>query len=212
VTNARGLVLLGCGGHAHSVADVALSAGYDRLWFVDEQAREEETCLGYPVQRFLPTASDLSYMPCAGDNRRRMVQLCQLRQAGLTLASVISPYATIGRGAELSPGCFAGHHSHIGPLARIGSGCIVNSAAVVEHDCVLGECCHVSVHATVAGRSVLGDCVFVGAGAVIVDGVSLVSDVTIGAGGVVAASIGHPGTYVGIPVRRLNGRGTDGHS
>ena len=199
-----GLVLLGCGGHARSVADVALAAGWGPLWFVDERAREHESSLGFPVQLALPPHTEgLVYIPCAGDNRLRLAQIRQLAEAGLPLATVISPSATIGQGAMVSPGCFVGQHAHIGPLARVGAGCIVNTSAAVEHDCVLGECCHVSVHATVAGRSRLGDCVFLGAGAVAIANVSVAGDVIIGAGGVVVAPIERPGTYVGVPVRRV---------
>jgi sugar O-acyltransferase (sialic acid O-acetyltransferase NeuD family) len=198
------LVLLSCGGHARSVADVALTAGFEPLCFVDEQARDGEISLGVPVQRGLPPhTSGLVYMPCAGNNQRRLEQIRQLTEAGLPLASVISPRASIGHGAVVSPGCFVGHHAHIGPQARIGAGCIVNTAAVVEHDCVLGECCHVSVHSSVAGRSRLGEGVFVGAGAVVIDNVSVADGVIVGAGGVVVADIEEPGTYVGVPVRKV---------
>jgi UDP-N-acetylbacillosamine N-acetyltransferase len=200
----RRLVLLGCGGHARSVADVALAASVDVECFVDEQARDGETCLGRPVQRVMPKHTDgLVYMPCAGDNRRRAAQIRELAEAGLPLATVISPCATIGHGATVSPGCFVGHHAHIGPLGHIGAGCIVNTAAVVEHDCVVGECCHVSIRSSVAGRSRLGVCVFVGAGATVIDNVSVADDVMVGAGSVVVTDIAEPGTYVGVPARRL---------
>lgn len=204
MTSSRSLVLLGCGGHARSVADVALSAGYDRLWFVDEQARDGETCLGFPVQKHHPSEQDLLYIACAGDNRRRMEQGRELAARRLSVATVISPTATIGYGAVLASGCFVGHHAHVGPLARIGAGCIINTSAVIEHDCIIGEYCHISVHATVAGRSRLGDRVFLGAGAAIIDGISVVDDVTIGAGGVVISSIEHAGTYVGVPAQGVN--------
>jgi UDP-N-acetylbacillosamine N-acetyltransferase len=203
------MVLLGCGGHARSVADVALAAGCERLLFVDEQARADETLLGFPVQRFLPPrAEGFVYVPCAGDNRRRLSQIRQLSEASLPMATVISPCATVGRSARVSPGCFVGHHAHIGPLTRLGFGCIVNTAAVVEHDCILEECCHVSIHSSVAGHSKLGDCVFLGAGAVVIHNISVASYAIIGAGGVVVSSIELPGTYVGVPVRRVANHGT----
>src|SRR5579863_1704052 len=70
------LVLLGFGGHARSVADVALTAGYGRLWFVDDNAAEGERFLDFPVQRLMPQdAGNWVYMPCAGDNRRREAQI-----------------------------------------------------------------------------------------------------------------------------------------
>ena len=200
------LVLLGFGGHARSVADVALIAGFDRLLFVDENAKPKETFLGFPVQRLMPAPADgWVYMPCAGDNQRRRAQIRLIADAALPLATVISRSATVGHASSIGPGCFVGHHAHVGPLAVIGSGCIINTGAVVEHDCVVGECSHVSVHSCMAGRSKLGNGVFLGAGAVVVDGVSITDNVTIGAGGVVVAAIDSPGVYVGVPVRRIGG-------
>jgi sugar O-acyltransferase (sialic acid O-acetyltransferase NeuD family) len=196
---------MGFGGHARSVADVALAAGFDRLLFVDQNAVEGERFLTFPVQKMLPPpASDWIYMPCAGDNVRRLAQIGELELLRLPLATITSPFATIGRGTVIGPGCFIGHHAHIGPLARLGSGCIVNTGAVVEHDCSIGHGSHVSVRSCVAGYSTVGDRVFLGTGSVVIDRVSLTSDVIIGAGGVVIASIDSPGVYVGVPVRRIS--------
>jgi len=50
---------------------------------------------------------------------------------------------------------------------------------------------------------VIGDRVFIGVGATVVDGITICADVTIGAGGVVIGDIIDPGTYVGVPVRRV---------
>jgi sugar O-acyltransferase (sialic acid O-acetyltransferase NeuD family) len=200
----KSLVLLGCGGHARSVADVALSAGFETLLFVDENAKPGEIILGFPAQCAMPASRDgWEYMPCAGDNRRRAAQIRQLAAAELPLATVISPTATVGAEATVSGGCFVGHHAHIGPSANIGAGCIINTAAVVEHECVIGECSHIAVRGCVAGRSRLGDGVFLGAGAVVIDSISVASNVIIGAGGVVVAAIHSPGSYVGVPVRRI---------
>jgi len=203
----RRLALLGCGGHARSVADVALTAGFETLLFVDENANPGESILGFPVQFLMPGPSEgWDYMPCAGDNRRRLAQIRQLGAADLPLATVISPRATIGTRATLDSGCFVGHQAHVGPLASIGTGCIINTGAVVEHECVIGECSHIAVRACIAGRSRLGDCVFLGAGAVVIDSISVASNVFIGAGGVVVAAIDSPGVYVGVPVRRIASR------
>jgi UDP-N-acetylbacillosamine N-acetyltransferase len=200
-----GLVLMGFGGHARSVADVALKAGYLRLVFVEETAADGECFLDFPIHRSMPApTSDWVYIPCAGNNRRRSAQLRELMAADLPLATIVSPSATLGCGATVGPGSFVGNHAHVGPLARIGAGCILNTGATVEHDCVVGDCAHVSIHSTMAGYSVLGDRAFLGAGAVVIDKVSVASDVVIGAGGVVVRPIDSGGVYAGVPVRRIS--------
>jgi UDP-N-acetylbacillosamine N-acetyltransferase len=201
----RALVLLGCGGHARSIADVALAAGYERLLFVDEGTRPGETILGFPTQQELPQrGEDWDYIPATGDNKRRLEQLHQLEAAGLQAITIISPRATLGFGSMIGPGSFVAHHAHIGPAARIGAGCIVNTSAVVEHDCVVGDCSHVSIRACMGGHSRLGEQVFLCAGAVVIDKITIGSQITIGAGAVVIADIHEQGVYVGVPARRVN--------
>src|SRR5262249_2725087 len=78
-----GLVLFGCGGHARSVAAVALLAGFDRLLFVDENAQTRESLLGFPVQPQAPEPSDdWICTPCAGDNQRRKTRFQEIAAAG----------------------------------------------------------------------------------------------------------------------------------
>ena len=47
----RGLVILGFGGHARSVADIALTLGIKGLIFVDEAAEADESLWGFPVRK-----------------------------------------------------------------------------------------------------------------------------------------------------------------
>jgi sugar O-acyltransferase (sialic acid O-acetyltransferase NeuD family) len=204
----EGLVILGCGGHARSVADVALAAGYRRLLFIDDNAQIAETLLGHPVQRVLPRVlpAGWEWIAAAGDNRQRQRQAAEAEESGWPgseRANLVSPTATIGAGAGIGAGCFIGHHAHVGPLARLGTGVIVNTGALVEHDSVAGDYTHVSVNATVAGHSRVGARCFIGAGAIVIDAISIGDDITLGAGAVAIVSLEAGGTYVGIPARIL---------
>jgi sugar O-acyltransferase (sialic acid O-acetyltransferase NeuD family) len=198
----RGLALVGCGGHARSVAAVAIAAGYERLVFFDQNARSGETLLGFPVLPNLPEVkTDWSCIPCAGDNSQREAQFRELASAEWSFATIISPYATVDPGARIGPACFVGHHAHVGPLANVGCCTIMNTGAIVEHDCSVGDSCHVSIRASLAGRVRLGARVMIGAGAVVINDVSICGDVTIGAGATVIANIEIAGVYVGVPAR-----------
>lgn len=200
------LVILGFGGHARSVAAVALANGIRSLLFVDENARENETFLDFPVIRQLTeTISEgWSCIPAIGDNARRQKQLQFAQAAGLSLAKVVARSATIDVDARIAAGCFVGHHAHIGPQARIGSGTIINTGAIVEHESEVGEFSHVSVNAVVAGRSKLGDFVFLGAGATVINNISIGNNITIGAGSVVVSTLGLSGAYAGCPARLIS--------
>lgn len=199
------LLILGFGGHARSVADVALACGYEDLLFVDANAKPGENFLGHRVLKDTKGLDDTWRLAFAasGDGLQRLKQCEMIDELGMNLVSLVSPVTSIGVGSDIASGCFVGHHAHIGPLAKIGRGCIVNTGALVEHESCVGEFSHVSVNSTIAGRSTLGSFSMLGAGAIIIDGISTVDYVMIGAGTVVANCIEFPGTYVGVPARRL---------
>jgi UDP-N-acetylbacillosamine N-acetyltransferase len=198
-----GIVFLGFGGHARAVADVALSLGYTSMVFVEESAQPGETFRGYSVQPALPAELPVGWscFPTAGDNARRMRQIEEIRKQGWPLASIISPHATIGVGAEIAEGCFVGHHAHVGPLAVISEGGIINTGAIVEHDCIIGAGTHISVQAVVAGRAHIGKQCFLGAGCTVIDKITIGDGITVGAGATVVRDLTEPGTYVGTPAR-----------
>lgn len=199
------LIVLGFGGHARSVADVAIAMGYETLVFVDEHAREGEMFLNFPVLKFFTPDDPKAWcaFPASGNGLVRQKQSELIEQQGWQLVSLIAPSATLGVACSLGDGVFVGQHGHIGPMAKVGRGSIINSGAVVEHECSVGEWAHVSVNATMAGRSCLGDFSMLGAGATVIDGLSVVGHVTVGAGAVVHKPIDVAGVYVGVPSRLL---------
>ncbi len=197
-----GLYILGFGGHARSVADIALAMGVEQLVFVDENARPGEEFAGYPAIKQLPTVPLLGWLAFAalGDNLRRH-SLCD-RQP-VPLATLVAPDASIGIEAIVNEGAMVAHHAHVGPATRVGRGAIINTGAIVDHECDVGDFAHVSINAAVAGRCRIGAHVMIGAGATVIDGISIADSVIIGAGATVIADIVQPGTYVGTPARPL---------
>lgn len=206
----NGLYILGFGGHARSVADVAVSVGWGDILFIDANARDGERFGDFEVVRELPADLQKGWLafPAAGDNRRRNLQV---RAATLPFATLISPRATIGLEAAVGTGTLVCHGAHIGPGASIGAGVILNTHSVVEHEAQIGDFTHVSVNATVAGRAKIGRGVMLGAGSVVIDSVTICDDVVIGAGAVVVADIVETGTYVGVPARKTKTGAADRH-
>ena len=87
--------------------------------------------------------------------------------------------------------------------AAVGPHCIINTGAIVEHDCRVGACTHISPRAVLCGTVLVGEESHIGAGAVVRNNLRVCSHTVVGAGGVVVRDITEPGTYVGVPVRRL---------
>lgn len=205
MTLMKGVLILGFGGHARSVADVALSLGVKELLFIDSNARPNESFGAFPVltEWTVELPDGWSAMPAAGDNASRHAQIEQISKRGWPLATLIAPTATIGFGANIGAGTLVAHHAHVGPMATVGSGCIINTGAIIEHECTVGEYTHVSVNATVAGRCRIGSRCFLGANATVIDGVSVSDSVTLGAAACAHRDLVESGTYVGVPARLL---------
>lgn len=206
-----GVLILGFGGHARSVADVALSLGVKQLRFIDSNARPNENFGGFPVlsdwMQELPDG--WSVMPASGDNASRQAQIEQIAKRGWPLATLIAPTATIGFGASVGAGTLVAHHAHVGPMAVVGSGCIINTGAIIEHECTIGDYTHVSVNATVAGRCRIGSRCFLGASSTVIDGKSVGDNVMLGAAACAHRDLVEPGTYVGVPARFLSRKEQD---
>lgn len=202
-----GLLVLGFGGHARSVADVALASGIKDILFIEPSAQTGENFLGYAVQSGWPDAAmfpDWRFLPASGNSAMREQQMREAKARGWQSATLIAPSATIGIGASVGEGSFVAQHAHVGPMAQLGVACIVNTGAAVEHEVTVGAFSHVSVHSVVAGRAKIGSFCFIGAGAIVIDKVQVADGITLGAGGVAASDLLETGIYVGVPARLLN--------
>ncbi len=200
--------IIGCGGHARSVADVMLDYMPDaELVFTDPNARKGEYLLAgkFPVLPFDETVilDGEKYIIAVGSNQERKEIAQRLAAFVRNNISVISKRAYVSQFSKIDCGCFVSDAAHVGPEAQIGSNCIINTGAVVEHEVSVGAFSHISVNAAICGRSRIGENVFLGAGATVIDKISICDGVIIGAGSVVISDIWEPGVYVGVPARKI---------
>ena len=205
------LHIIGCGGHARSVADVFLQANCDeKIVFYDNNARAEEKILGFPV-KLMP---ELDFFVgkkihvAIGDNDKRR-NMCNMFQnvSQVSFPNIISKYAAVSSFARLGKGIFVGDFCHIGPEALIGDFSILNNSAVIEHEVMIGAYTHVAPRVVISGRSQIGDDVFLGVGSVVKDNINIENDFIVGAGGIVVKKLCKRGIYIGCPARireRLN--------
>lgn len=194
------IAVIGAGGHAKVVADVARSAGYEIECFVADDKKEH---CGLPVVTFDEfVAGPLRYAVIAiGSNENREKVYARLKEHGIECPSamhksaIISESATIGEATVIMPGAI------VNAYAAIGVGCIINSGAVIEHDCKLGNFIHISPNAALAGGVDVGDMTHIGIGASVIQQVKIGKNSVIGAGAAVISDIPDNVTAVGVPAK-----------
>lgn len=191
----KDVIIIGAGGHARVIADIVKAAGDNLLGHLDDHA----PALG-PVSDYVkfPDAHFIIGIGSAAV-RRRIAE----RMTGVNWYTAIHPTAIIGSSVTVGEGTAVMAGAMIGPGARIGTHAIVNTGAIVEHDNQIGDFAHISVGAKLAGTVTVGPDSWIGIGAVVSNNLSICGGCMVGAGAVVVKNLTEPGTYVGVPARRI---------
>lgn len=201
------LIIIGVNGHGKVVADIALATGqYKKIAFLCNFDKKTE-CMGFPVigknadaARFIDVAD---FVVAIGDAKTRKRMTEELVSLGASFATLIHPSVILGSRVQIGEGTVVMAGSVIQAESVIGKSCIVNTASSVDHNCVLGDYSHVAVGTRLCGMVTVGEETWIGASATVINGIHICGDCIIGAGAVVVKNIKEPGTYVGIPARKI---------
>lgn len=196
------VIILGAGGHARVIADILSTSGNQVLGFLDDvKPAGKDGVLGV-ISDAVKYRETAVFVVAVGDNAARE-ELAQKFSGQLRFARAVHPRAVIAKDVNIGEGSVIMAGAVVNPGARIGAHCIVNTSASVDHDCVVEDFAHISPGARLAGNARLGRGSWLGAGGILINGVAVCGGCIIGAGGVVIHSLEVPGTYVGVPVRRI---------
>lgn len=219
----KGLVLLGYGGHARVVADVARLMGYDILGYtaieqgVAPAAKSaaatakatsdgtrpappaylgnDDDLLGQdPAQYHLANGiGSINHAPA----RKLVFQKFIARGFNFPIlqhpSAVVAAETAIGPGSQIMAGCV------LQPGVRIGRNVIVNTRASIDHDCAIDDHVHIAPGSVLSGGVTIGEGAHIGTGAVMVQGVTIGARAVIGAGATVLADIPADSLAVGTP-------------
>lgn len=197
------VILIGGGGHARVVMECIRMAGDQVVGILDDAMEAGTMVLGVPVLGRIadcPSYPDHKFLIAIGNNavRHRIADSMKANwHTAIHPAAVVSPYAQIGSGSVIMPGAV------VNPGAVIGAHCIINTGAVIEHDDILEDYVHISPKAALGGTVQVGSQTHIGIGAVVKNNIHICADCTIGAAAAVVKDIAHPGTYVGVPARKI---------
>lgn len=186
------IILLGIGGHAHSVIDSIEQAGkYRIIGFFDREEMQGESYRNYPVlgvdadmERYYEKGVRNAFVTIGfmghGEIRERLYR--RLKDVGYKVPNIIDETAVISGNTELADGIFVGKNAVINANAKIGKMCIINTGAIIEHDCRVGDFSHVAVGSVLCGGVIVGKNTLIGANATVIQQKTVGDNCIIGAG------------------------------
>ena len=210
------LLLIGGGGHCHSVIDSALSAGvYTKIGVVakDQDNYNELTADTFLAPFLIGIDNDLSKLyangwNCAfvslgsvGDTRGRRILYKAISDLGFELPTIIDPSAIVSGQAIVEKGAFIGKRAVINTGSKVGVCSIINTGAIIEHDCIVGDFVHISPCATLCGQVSVGNDSHIGSGSVVRQCINIGAKSLVGAGSVVVKDIPDSVKAYGNPCR-----------
>lgn len=201
------LAVLGGGGFAREVVEVARLRGFDisacyaldpgefapiHRGYLDELAQQvgefDGVILGIG-------ATDRRSL------RRRQGLIDWLEEAGVPCPPLISPYAVVSEEVKVGNGAFVAHGAVLSVGAQLAPFSIVNSSAIVGHDVVIATNAIVAPGAFLGGAAAVGRGSLIGPLAKVLQGVSIGSDVIVGVGCTALRSIADGATVWPRPDR-----------
>jgi sugar O-acyltransferase (sialic acid O-acetyltransferase NeuD family) len=201
------LIIIGASGHGKVVADIAINIGkWKSIAFLDDD-ESIKTCMGLDVigktnDAFTFTA-EADFFVAIGNNAAREKMQHNLMEVGLNVVSLIHPCAVMGTDVHVGSGSVVMAGVVINSSSRIGEGCILNTGATIDHDNIIEDYVHISPGVNLAGTVIIGKGSWIGVGSVVSNNLNICSGSKIGAGAVVVKDITEPGTYVGVPAKRV---------
>ncbi|MFC7436649.1 acetyltransferase [Hydrogenophaga bisanensis] len=206
----RPLVVFGAGGHAVSVMNVALSAGYKVKHFIDER-KQGSSLFGHNIIGNIAELNDLTafnYAIAVGDNYLREKIYRELTKISSNLyfpplihsSAVISLFCEIGDGVVIMP------KAVIGPNCKVGNFCLINTQSSIDHDCEMSDYSSLAPASATGGFVRIGLRSAISIGAVVKHGIRIGDDCVIGANSYLNKDLPNNLIAYGTPARQVRAR------
>ncbi|TCP24922.1 sugar O-acyltransferase (sialic acid O-acetyltransferase NeuD family) [Scopulibacillus darangshiensis] len=201
------LLIIGASGHGKVVADIALKMNkWQSIAFLDDDESIKSSMgikvVGKSSDAFKYLQNHDIFVGVGNNATREKIQ-GKLEAKGASIPILIHPSAIIGKLVKINFGTVIMAGVVINCCSKIGKGCIINTAATIDHDNLIEDYAHISPGVHLAGTVRVGQGTWLGIGTVVSNNVNITSLCKVGAGARVIKDITEPGTYVGVPVRRV---------
>jgi sugar O-acyltransferase (sialic acid O-acetyltransferase NeuD family) len=192
------LVVLGAGGHAKVVAELARAIGWTVLGFVDDPEKHASV-MGLPVGPIESFPAGAAAAVGIGNPKVRRRLMLELLERGRKVPALVHPRGFVEPSARIGSGAVIAAGAIVGVDSTVGRGAIVNTAASIDHDNRLGDFAHAAPGARLAGTVSVGEGSWIGIGSTVIQQRSIGAWTMVGAGSVVVRDLPDEVVAFGVP-------------
>jgi sugar O-acyltransferase (sialic acid O-acetyltransferase NeuD family) len=187
--------LVGYGGHAK---EVMAQMGVNLTCFVDDKYVVYGT---RPLSEFDP--KEYILMVAISDSKDRYNITQRLPKETQYFTWIHPTVLIMDDNINIGEGSFIGAYSILTTNINIGKHSILNRSNHIGHDCEIGDYFSAMPGSIVSGNVKINNCVYIGTNSSIKEKISIHTSVTIGSNSTVVKHIEEPGTYVGVPSKKI---------
>ena len=206
----QSIIIIGAGGHAVSIANVAHGSGMNVIAFVDDN-KAGVGLLGIPVittQQCINEHTAANLTIAIGENsvRERVSNEYKSAMPKAKFPPLIHNSAVVGIKTEVGDGTVVMPQVNIGPNCKVGVFCILNTSSSIDHDCEMDAFSSIAPRVVTGGNVKIGLSSAISIGATVKHGVIIGDDVVIGANSYVNKTVESKTVAYGIPCKFVRKR------
>jgi sugar O-acyltransferase (sialic acid O-acetyltransferase NeuD family) len=199
------ICIYGAGGFAKEVYWLALQCGFDVDVFIDINSGGYSCGIKIENEDYFDSSKHLAVVAVGNPILRKKIVNQIIERHGMSIfktlisptAQIMDPGITIGYGSIICANCILTCNITIGPWSQL------NLSTTVGHDVQTGAFFTTAPGVHISGKVITGEQVYFGTNSSTVEDISICDNVTFGAGACVSKNITEPGTYIGVPARKL---------
>ena len=203
--NVKRIALIGGGGFAKEVCEIANLCGYKVVGYVSKNIGIIDFPYWGNIDNLKKNKDSFDFVFLAFgcvdrisiENRLSVIQW--IKNEGFKSICLVSPHATKSKGVKILPGSIIAHGVILSVDSIIDEFSIVNSNAIIGHDAKIGQNVTVAPAAFVGGKATVGNNSLIGPGAIVLENRLIGSEVVVGMGGTVARNVPNGSTV--MPIR-----------
>jgi UDP-perosamine 4-acetyltransferase len=207
------LLIIGAGGHARSVLDIALqNDDYSQIECIDSTFPESTRVEGFEEIPIIGNDSNLKSLynqgyryifVALGGNKIRHELYNKVMLLGFEPVNIISRHAVISSRTRLGKGICIMAGATINVNTIINDNCIINTKCSIDHDCHIEESSHIAPGVTISGNVRVGEGAWIGTGTSIIDNISIGKWSFVGGGAAVVKDLEPNALYCGVPAKKI---------